>query len=309
MVLGIDIGGNQIRAGMVDEAGGDSRIAHHPDSGRPGHVLASRCKTPSSWLVESTELPAGVGVGCKGLIDPDTTRIECLRGPLHFLQGLRIADIVGLPLEVPVFADNDARVALSGEMVWGAARGPGERPHADPGQRCGRRRPGQRPSAARAHRHGRPPGSHHGGSVRRRLLLRQSRLSGDGVFRARDRGGCLGGRASRVRFGAHAALPRTAPTGQLPHRLSGGQRRRRSGRRDCLRRHLQTRRGAGRTAAHLRSRNRNPGRPVGRRRRATFCSRCRKKCGAAPAVCWAAKCRLWSRRWPTNPGSSAPQGW
>jgi glucokinase len=122
LVIGIDIGSNQIRAGMVDEGGG---------------ILASRTiQTPADldtflpsleeaihWLVESTELPAGVGVGCKGLIDPDTTRIESLRGPLHFLQGLRIADIVGLPLEVPVFADNDARVALSGEIVWGAARG------------------------------------------------------------------------------------------------------------------------------------------------------------------------------------------
>jgi len=38
---------------------------------------------------------------------------------LHFLQGLRLVDIVGLPLEVPVFADNDARVALAGEVVWG----------------------------------------------------------------------------------------------------------------------------------------------------------------------------------------------
>jgi glucokinase len=122
LVLGIDIGGNQIRAGMVDEEGA---------------ILASRTiQTPADldtflpslqdaihWLVESTALPAGVGVGCKGLIDPDTTRVECLRGPLHFLQGLRIVDIVGLPLEVPVFADNDARVALSGEIVWGAARG------------------------------------------------------------------------------------------------------------------------------------------------------------------------------------------
>jgi glucokinase len=75
------------------------------------------------WLVDSTEQPAGVGVGCKGMIDPATTRIESLRGPLHFLEGLRIVDLVGLPLEVPVFADNDARVALAGEMVWGAARG------------------------------------------------------------------------------------------------------------------------------------------------------------------------------------------
>ena len=122
VVLGIDIGGNQIRAGMVNEEGA---------------ILASRTiQTPADldtflpsledaihWLVESTELPSGVGVGCKGRIDPDTTCIESLRGPLHFLQGLRIVDIVGLPLDVPVFADNDARVALAGEMGWGAARG------------------------------------------------------------------------------------------------------------------------------------------------------------------------------------------
>jgi glucokinase len=102
-----------------------------------GAILASRTiPTPADletfmpslqdairWLVESTALPSGVGVGCKGLIDPDTTRIESLRGSLHFLQGLRLVDIVGLPLEVPVFADNDARVALAGEVAWGAARG------------------------------------------------------------------------------------------------------------------------------------------------------------------------------------------
>jgi len=42
---------------------------------------------------------------------------------LHYLEGLRLSDLVGLPAEVPVFADNDARVALAGEMVWGAAKG------------------------------------------------------------------------------------------------------------------------------------------------------------------------------------------
>ena len=39
------------------------------------------------------------------------------------MEGLRLSDLVGLPTEVPVFADNDARVALAGEMVWGAAKG------------------------------------------------------------------------------------------------------------------------------------------------------------------------------------------
>jgi glucokinase len=62
-------------------------------------------------------------VGCKGVINPDSTRIELLPGSLHFLEGLRLSDLVGLPPEVPVFADNDARVALAGEMAWGAARG------------------------------------------------------------------------------------------------------------------------------------------------------------------------------------------
>ena len=122
MVLGIDIGSNQTRAGMVDQEGAilASRTIQTPadlDTFLPSLQDAIR------WLAESTELPSGVGVGCKGTIDPDSTRIESLRGPLHFLQGLRLADIVGLPLEVPVFADNDARVSLAGEMVWGAARG------------------------------------------------------------------------------------------------------------------------------------------------------------------------------------------
>ena len=122
MVLGIDIGGNQIRAGMVDSDGAILASRTIPTPGDLDTFLPS-LQESIGWLVESTELPSGVGVGCKGMIDPETTRIESLRGPLHFLQGLRIVDLVGLPLEVPVFADNDARVSLSGELVWGAARG------------------------------------------------------------------------------------------------------------------------------------------------------------------------------------------
>lgn len=122
VILGIDIGGSLVRAGMVDESGAilASRTIETPsdlDSFLPSLQDAIR------WLLEVTALPAGVGVGCKGIIDPDSTRVEILPGTLHFLQGLRLSDIVGLPLDVPVFADNDARVALAAEMVWGAAKG------------------------------------------------------------------------------------------------------------------------------------------------------------------------------------------
>jgi glucokinase len=122
VVLGIDIGGNQIRAGMVDADGAILASRTLPTPGDLDTFLPS-LQDAIRWLLESTSLPAGVGVGCKGIIDPDSTRIEALPGSMHFLQGLRIADLVGLPLDVPVFADNDARVALAGEMVWGAARG------------------------------------------------------------------------------------------------------------------------------------------------------------------------------------------
>ena len=102
-----------------------------------GAILASRTvETPPDlegfvpslhdairWLLEATSLPAGVGVGCKGIINPDSTLVEVLPGVLHYLEGQRLSDLVGLPIDVPVFADNDARVALAGEMAWGAAKG------------------------------------------------------------------------------------------------------------------------------------------------------------------------------------------
>lgn len=122
LILGIDIGGARIKAGMVDENGAivASRTIPTP-SGL--ETFQPELNDAIRWLLEATALPAGAGVGCKGIINPDTTRVELLPGALHFLEGLRLADLVGLPLDVPVFADNDARVALAGEMAWGAARG------------------------------------------------------------------------------------------------------------------------------------------------------------------------------------------
>ena len=45
--------------------------------------------------------------------DPDSTRIEILPGALHYLEGVRLSDLAGLPMEEPVFADRHARAALT----------------------------------------------------------------------------------------------------------------------------------------------------------------------------------------------------
>jgi glucokinase len=122
VVLGIDIGSSHTKAGMVDEKGAilASRTILTPpelEGFVPGLQDAIR------WLLEATAMPSGVGVGCKGIIDPDSTRVQILPGVLHFLEGQLLSQVVGLPTEVPVFADNDARAALAGEMVWGSAAG------------------------------------------------------------------------------------------------------------------------------------------------------------------------------------------
>ena len=122
VILGIDIGSAHVKAGMVDENGAivASRSMH-----TPGDLDTFQMELDEAvrWLIDATEFPGGVGVGCKGVIDPDSTRIDLLPGSLHYLEGQRLSDLVGLSDAAPVFADNDARVALAGEMVWGAARG------------------------------------------------------------------------------------------------------------------------------------------------------------------------------------------
>ena len=40
--------------------------------------------------MEATSIPAGVGVGCKGIINPDSTVVEVLPGTLHYLEGLAL---------------------------------------------------------------------------------------------------------------------------------------------------------------------------------------------------------------------------
>jgi glucokinase len=122
VVLGIDIGGTNIRAGMVDGEGAILASRTIPTPNDLDGFIPS-LQDAIRWLLEATALPAGVGIGCKGTINPDSTQVEILTGSLHFLEGLRLSDLVGLPLDVPVFADNDARVAMAGEVVWGAAKG------------------------------------------------------------------------------------------------------------------------------------------------------------------------------------------
>jgi len=117
--LGIDIGGTRLKAALVDSSGALTR----------GHAVPSPLTLPAfrRSIAELVEVAAsgvavdGVGIGCKGIIRAADTLVESLPGTLDYLEGHKLAEFVA-PL-TPVWADNDARAALAGELMFGAARG------------------------------------------------------------------------------------------------------------------------------------------------------------------------------------------
>lgn len=123
MLLGMDIGGTQIKAATVDETGTIARSLRADTPASLGEFRQTVVRLIGELNSSAVRIHAA-GIGCKGIINPETTRVEVLPGTLHYLEGQVLSEIVApaLPPDAAVAADNDARVALAGEIRWGAAR-------------------------------------------------------------------------------------------------------------------------------------------------------------------------------------------
>jgi glucokinase len=117
LALGIDIGGTAIKAGLVG-AGGDLFETFQGPSPRTASALRDFV---ASVLKRAPRPVCGIGIGCKGLIDASSTRVQSSPGDLRFLEGQLLSEVVAS--DVPVCAENDARTALLAEVLWGAAHG------------------------------------------------------------------------------------------------------------------------------------------------------------------------------------------
>ena len=118
LAIGVDIGGTGIKAAIVGLSGELLESFHEPS---PRSISALRDFVGS--VVKRVKAPVrGIGVGCKGIIDPNSTRVKSSPGDLCFLEGQLLSEVIGAG-DVPVCAENDARVALIAEVLWGAARG------------------------------------------------------------------------------------------------------------------------------------------------------------------------------------------
>ena len=118
LAIGVDIGGTGIKAGIVGRSGELFETFHEAS---PRTISALRDFVHS--VVKRARTPVlGIGVGCKGIIDANSTCVKSSPGDLCFLEGKLLSEVIGAG-NVPVCAENDARVALIGEVLWGSARG------------------------------------------------------------------------------------------------------------------------------------------------------------------------------------------
>ena len=117
LALGVDIGGTAIKAALVSADGALRERMQAPSPRNPDALYIF----VRSALNKLKEPVLGIGIACKGIIDPESSRIDRLPGDLHFLEGSMLKEIIGADL--PVCADNDARAALVAEVLWGAAQG------------------------------------------------------------------------------------------------------------------------------------------------------------------------------------------
>ncbi len=120
--LGIDIGGTNVKFAWIDSRG---RMIHkatmrtHAEAG-PEDAFARIVETVNR--VMGTDAPAGVGIGCAGLIDREKRRL--LVSPnLPAWSGAWIGRISDRALGVHTILDNDANAAAYGEFSVGAGRG------------------------------------------------------------------------------------------------------------------------------------------------------------------------------------------
>jgi len=114
--IGVDIGGTSIKAGRVD---GGGKVVARVEVAAPDSLPSFR-ETILGLLQELGDA-AGAGFGCRGIIDTSTSRVVISPGALRYLDGHYLSEFV--PAGLAVSADNDARAALAGEVVWGAAQG------------------------------------------------------------------------------------------------------------------------------------------------------------------------------------------
>ena len=122
VVVGVDIGGTKVLAGVVDEWGGVSSSALRTTPGRRVAAAQVEDALVEAILESAAGRPlAGVGVAAAGFVDSAGERV--MFAPHLPWQGEPLRELLEQRLGCPVALDNDANCAARAEAHHGAARG------------------------------------------------------------------------------------------------------------------------------------------------------------------------------------------
>lgn len=125
LAVGVDIGGTNLRAAVVDSSGRIMHLLRAPspivDPARGQHALIEAIQavtTEAGFKLADLE---GVGIGIPGWMDRVTGSLIFAPKMAHW-QGVFALDAIERELGMPVFIDSDPNVATLGELWMGAGR-------------------------------------------------------------------------------------------------------------------------------------------------------------------------------------------
>jgi len=122
-ILGVDIGGTKVAAGLVDRAGKILTQTRTPmQTGTADLALESVKTVIDALLADSAQGIHSIGICSPGPLDPRTGVI--LNPPnLPCWRNFPLAEEIASAYHLPVRVDNDGNAAALAEARWGAARG------------------------------------------------------------------------------------------------------------------------------------------------------------------------------------------
>lgn len=123
LYIGIDIGGTNVKCGVVDEKGGIMKKSNLKigDDNSAAAVVRLAADEVNSFLSEfGRENIVGIGVGIPGLIDSERGMVVC-SGNLGWINENVVKEF-GKFLDLPIKIANDANVAALGEAKFGIGK-------------------------------------------------------------------------------------------------------------------------------------------------------------------------------------------
>lgn len=120
-VIGIDVGGTKILAGIVSRSGEIVNTQHRPTRGSDllADILVLAKATANEAASRGLSI-AGIGVGMTGFVDRASGRL--IRSMNMNLSDLPVAEQINQATSLPVSVDNDVQAATLGELRFGAGR-------------------------------------------------------------------------------------------------------------------------------------------------------------------------------------------